>query len=90
MQENLKILLKYIVETFWDQLIRFDSLPSIQSLKVRYDQVFLCTYARCESYTCIGGYFDHSCGNESIWVIFYHYHSQMGQDNYIKGYVLEG
>ncbi|GJX07506.1 serine/threonine-protein phosphatase 4 regulatory subunit 3-like protein isoform X1 [Tanacetum coccineum] len=37
-KENLKILFKYIVETFWDQLVRFDSLPSIQSLKVRYDQ----------------------------------------------------
>ncbi|PWA79857.1 binding protein [Artemisia annua] len=37
-KENLKILLKYIVETFWDQLVRFESLPSIQSLKVRYDQ----------------------------------------------------
>lgn len=39
MQENLKILLKYVVETFWDQLVKFDSLPSIQSLKVRYDQI---------------------------------------------------
>ncbi|KAI3826043.1 hypothetical protein L1987_00085 [Smallanthus sonchifolius] len=37
-KENLKILLKYLVETFWDQLVKFDSLPSIQSLKVRYDQ----------------------------------------------------
>lgn len=38
MQENLKILLKYLVETFWDKLVKFDSLPSIQSFKVRYDQ----------------------------------------------------
>ncbi|XP_024982666.1 serine/threonine-protein phosphatase 4 regulatory subunit 3-like isoform X4 [Cynara cardunculus var. scolymus] len=37
-KDNLKILLKYLVETFWDQLVKFDSLPSIQSLKVRYDQ----------------------------------------------------
>ncbi|KAJ0794231.1 putative armadillo-like helical, PH-like domain superfamily protein [Helianthus annuus] len=37
-KENLKILLKYLVETFWDRLVKFDSLPSIQSLKVRYDQ----------------------------------------------------
>ncbi|XP_076944350.1 uncharacterized protein LOC143614952 [Bidens hawaiensis] len=37
-KENLKILLKYLVETFWEKLVKFDSLPSIQSLKVRYDQ----------------------------------------------------
>ncbi|GJZ63973.1 serine/threonine-protein phosphatase 4 regulatory subunit 3-like protein isoform X4 [Tanacetum coccineum] len=37
-KENIKILLKYLVETFWDQLVKFDSLPSIQALKVRYDQ----------------------------------------------------
>lgn len=34
----MKILLKYVTETFWDQLVKFDSLPSIQSLKLRYDQ----------------------------------------------------
>lgn len=39
MQENLKILLKYLVDTFWDQLVKFENLPSIQSLKVRYEQV---------------------------------------------------
>nr|XP_043609693.1 serine/threonine-protein phosphatase 4 regulatory subunit 3-like [Erigeron canadensis] len=37
-KENLKTLLTYVVETFWDQLVKFDCLPSIQSLKVRYDQ----------------------------------------------------
>ncbi|KAL8263404.1 hypothetical protein R6Q59_024753 [Mikania micrantha] len=37
-KENLKILLKYLVETFWDRLVKFDSLPSIHSLKVRYHQ----------------------------------------------------
>ncbi|XP_071688497.1 uncharacterized protein [Rutidosis leptorrhynchoides] len=37
-KDNMKILLKYLVETFWDQLVKFDSLPCIQSLKVRYDQ----------------------------------------------------
>lgn len=37
-KENLKTLLKYLVETFWTELVKFDSLPSIQSLKVRYDQ----------------------------------------------------
>lgn len=38
-QDNLKILVKYIVETFWEQLVKFDSLPSLQSLKVKYEQV---------------------------------------------------
>ncbi|XP_071703408.1 uncharacterized protein [Rutidosis leptorrhynchoides] len=38
-KESLKILLKYLIETFWVQLVKFDSLPSIQSLKVRYEQV---------------------------------------------------
>ncbi|XP_071721154.1 uncharacterized protein [Rutidosis leptorrhynchoides] len=37
-KDNMKILLKYIVETFWDRLVKFDSLPSIQSFKLRYDQ----------------------------------------------------
>ncbi|KAL4560273.1 hypothetical protein LXL04_032423 [Taraxacum kok-saghyz] len=37
-KENIKILVKYIVDTFWDELVKFDTLPSIQSLKVRYDQ----------------------------------------------------
>ncbi|KAI3690946.1 hypothetical protein L2E82_49159 [Cichorium intybus] len=37
-KENLKILVIYVVEAFWEELVKFDSLPSIQSLKVRYDQ----------------------------------------------------
>ncbi len=40
MQENLKLLLKYIVDSFWDQLIKFENLASLQSLKVKYEQVF--------------------------------------------------
>nr|GEX49608.1 ribonuclease H-like domain-containing protein [Tanacetum cinerariifolium] len=28
----------YLVQTFWDQPVKFDRLPSIQALKVRYDQ----------------------------------------------------
>lgn len=40
MQENLKLLLKYIVDSFWDQLTKFENLVSIQSLKVKYEQVF--------------------------------------------------
>lgn len=40
MQENLKSLVKYIVDSFWDQLVQFEYLASIQSLKVKYEQVF--------------------------------------------------
>ncbi|XP_031097823.1 serine/threonine-protein phosphatase 4 regulatory subunit 3 [Ipomoea triloba] len=37
--ETLKVLLKYLVDTFWDQLVRFENFSSIQSLKIKYDQV---------------------------------------------------
>ncbi|CAI9259794.1 unnamed protein product [Lactuca saligna] len=37
-KENIKTLLKYLIDTFWNELAKFDSLPSIQSLKLRYDQ----------------------------------------------------
>ncbi|KAG4378402.1 hypothetical protein GLYMA_17G032400v4 [Glycine max] len=37
-KENLKLLLKYIVGSFWDQLMKFEYLASIHSLKVKYDQ----------------------------------------------------
>ncbi|XP_059646798.1 uncharacterized protein LOC132293356 isoform X2 [Cornus florida] len=37
-KENLKILLKYLIDSFWDQLAKFDNLASIQSLKVKYEQ----------------------------------------------------
>ncbi|CAH9104191.1 unnamed protein product [Cuscuta europaea] len=37
--ETLKMLLKYLVDTFWDQLVKFDNFSSIQSLKIKYDQV---------------------------------------------------
>ena len=44
LQENLKILLRYLVDTFWDQLAKFETLSSIHALKVKYEQVssFLC------------------------------------------------
>lgn len=46
MQENLKLLIKYIVDSFWDQLVKFEYLVSIHSLKVKYEQVFsYCIYA---------------------------------------------
>ncbi|KAL3829337.1 hypothetical protein ACJIZ3_018139 [Penstemon smallii] len=37
-KENLKVLLRYLVDTFWNQLAKFESLPSIHALKVKYDQ----------------------------------------------------
>ncbi|KAI4344802.1 hypothetical protein L6164_011991 [Bauhinia variegata] len=37
-KENLKSLLKYIVDSFWDQLMKFEYLSSIHSLKVKYEQ----------------------------------------------------
>lgn len=39
LQENLKVLLRYLVDTFWDQLSKFESLSSIHALKVKYEQV---------------------------------------------------
>ncbi|XP_035548314.1 serine/threonine-protein phosphatase 4 regulatory subunit 3-like isoform X2 [Juglans regia] len=37
-KENLKSLLKYIVDTFWNQLVEFEYLASIHALKVKYEQ----------------------------------------------------
>ncbi|XP_073053649.1 uncharacterized protein [Primulina eburnea] len=37
-KENLKILLRYLVDTFWDELSKFEGLSSIQALKVKYEQ----------------------------------------------------
>ncbi|KAG9139389.1 hypothetical protein Leryth_017308 [Lithospermum erythrorhizon] len=37
-KENLKILLKHLVETFWNDLVEFEKFPSIYSLKVKYEQ----------------------------------------------------
>ncbi|CAA2939525.1 serine threonine- phosphatase 4 regulatory subunit 3 isoform X1 [Olea europaea subsp. europaea] len=37
-KENLKILLRYIVDSFWDQLVKLENLSSIQALKVKYEQ----------------------------------------------------
>ncbi|KAF3530307.1 hypothetical protein DY000_02043749 [Brassica cretica] len=35
---NATILLKYIVDTFWDQLAQFQCLASIQAFKIKYEQ----------------------------------------------------
>ncbi|KAJ8573928.1 hypothetical protein K7X08_010439 [Anisodus acutangulus] len=37
-KDNLKILLKYIVDSFWDELVKFEKFSSINSLKVKYEQ----------------------------------------------------
>ncbi|KAJ9181830.1 hypothetical protein P3X46_005881 [Hevea brasiliensis] len=37
-KENLKLLIKYIVGSFWNELVKFEHLASIQSFKVKYEQ----------------------------------------------------
>ncbi|KAL1545329.1 binding protein [Salvia divinorum] len=37
-KENLKVLLRYLVDTFWDQLSKFETISSIHALKVKYEQ----------------------------------------------------
>ncbi|XP_051129989.1 uncharacterized protein LOC127250646 isoform X2 [Andrographis paniculata] len=37
-KENLKILLRYLVDTFWDQLAKFETMSSIHALKLKYEQ----------------------------------------------------
>ncbi|XP_038720091.1 serine/threonine-protein phosphatase 4 regulatory subunit 3A-like isoform X2 [Tripterygium wilfordii] len=39
-KENLKSLVRYIVDSFWNELVKFEYLGSIHSLKVKYEQVF--------------------------------------------------
>ncbi|PPS16775.1 hypothetical protein GOBAR_AA03780 [Gossypium barbadense] len=36
--ENMKLLVKYIVDSFWNQLVKFENLASIHSLKIKYEQ----------------------------------------------------
>ena len=38
-QENLKSLAVYVVESFWDQLLMFEQLASIQAFKLKYQEV---------------------------------------------------
>lgn len=37
-KENMKLLVKYVVDTFWGQLVKFEYLASIHSLKLKYEQ----------------------------------------------------
>lgn len=45
-KENMKSLLKYIVDSFWNELVKFDYLASIHSLKVKYEQCLETSGAR--------------------------------------------
>ncbi|KAK9673010.1 hypothetical protein RND81_12G140100 [Saponaria officinalis] len=36
--EHPRPYLKYLVESFWSQLVKFDNLPSVHFLKVKYEQ----------------------------------------------------
>ncbi|PHT33176.1 hypothetical protein CQW23_29513 [Capsicum baccatum] len=45
-KDNLKILLKYLVDSFWDELVKFEKLTSIHSLKIKYDQSLDCSGTR--------------------------------------------
>ncbi|GLT45763.1 hypothetical protein SLA2020_195720 [Shorea laevis] len=38
-KENLKSLLKYIIDSFWNQLVKFENLASVQALKVKHEQL---------------------------------------------------
>ncbi|CAM8927015.1 unnamed protein product [Rhodiola kirilowii] len=38
-KENMKPLLKYLVDSFWDKLVKFEHFASVHSLKLRYDQL---------------------------------------------------
>jgi len=42
LQENLKALVKYLVDSFWDQLVKFELFASVQALKVKYELI-LCS-----------------------------------------------
>ncbi|XAR57016.1 hypothetical protein NMG60_11025014 [Bertholletia excelsa] len=37
-KDNLKIIITYVVDTFWDQLVKFEYVNTIHSLKVKYEQ----------------------------------------------------
>ncbi|KAG8636530.1 serine/threonine-protein phosphatase 4 regulatory subunit 3 isoform X2 [Manihot esculenta] len=37
-KENLKAIIKYVVDSFWNELVKFEHLASIQSFKVKYEQ----------------------------------------------------
>ncbi|XP_009384999.2 uncharacterized protein LOC135626966 isoform X1 [Musa acuminata AAA Group] len=38
-KENVKVLVLYVVDSFWDQLLEFQHLGTVQALKVKYEQL---------------------------------------------------
>nr|XP_034604319.1 serine/threonine-protein phosphatase 4 regulatory subunit 3B-like isoform X3 [Setaria viridis] len=38
-KENLEFLIEYVAESFWDQLVKFERLESIQAFKLKYQQI---------------------------------------------------
>ncbi|CAL4895596.1 unnamed protein product [Urochloa decumbens] len=38
-KENLELLIEYVAESFWDQLVKFEQLESIQAFKPKYQQI---------------------------------------------------
>ncbi|OEL27000.1 hypothetical protein BAE44_0011982 [Dichanthelium oligosanthes] len=38
-KENLEFLIEYVAENFWDQLVKFERLESIQAFKLKYQQI---------------------------------------------------
>ncbi|XP_059287856.1 uncharacterized protein LOC132041097 [Lycium ferocissimum] len=45
-KDNMKILLKYLVDSFWDELVKFEKFTSIHSLKIKYEQSLDCSGTR--------------------------------------------
>ncbi|CAN6353835.1 unnamed protein product [Urochloa humidicola] len=37
-KENIELLIEYVAESFWDQLVKFEQLESIQAFKPKYQQ----------------------------------------------------
>ncbi|CAL4902836.1 unnamed protein product [Urochloa decumbens] len=38
-KENLELLIEYVAESFWDQLVKFEQLESIQAFKPKHQQI---------------------------------------------------
>lgn len=37
-KENMKFLLKYLIDSFWDELVKFEKYIAVRALKIKYDQ----------------------------------------------------
>ncbi|GJN35979.1 hypothetical protein PR202_gb24800 [Eleusine coracana subsp. coracana] len=38
-KENIELLIEYVSKSFWDQLVKFERLGSIQAFKLKYQQI---------------------------------------------------